>query len=114
MKKNILIGLAVLFTLLLSGCKANYPVAQQTGKEDVAYLLFVSQKNNLKDPLSVQVDNTTFEAKAVKAKKANRRGDAYTVATGRRKLTVKDQAGNVLYNKEVMLSAQETKQIILP
>lgn len=27
---------------LLCGCKAHYPVAQESGKEDMAYLLFTS------------------------------------------------------------------------
>lgn len=30
---------------LLCGCKAHYPVAQESGKEDMAYLLFTSPVN---------------------------------------------------------------------
>ncbi len=30
---------------LLCGCKAHYPVAQESGKEDRAYLLFISPDN---------------------------------------------------------------------
>ena len=29
--------------VLLMGCRAHFPVAQESGKEDIAYLLFVSQ-----------------------------------------------------------------------
>ena len=37
------------FIMLLVGCKTNYPVAQETGKADVAYLLFVRSNNGPKD-----------------------------------------------------------------
>ena len=40
MKKLVLFTLT-LAALLLVGCKANYPVAMQTGQEDMAYLVFV-------------------------------------------------------------------------
>lgn len=114
MKKKILWSLVLVLSLMLTGCKANYPVAQQSGKEDIAFLLFVSQKQYVDKNVSVTVDNKTFDAKTVSAKKSNRRGYAYSVATGRRKLKVVGPNGNTLYSKEIMLSAQETKQIILP
>ena len=37
MKLKLLFALGLI--LLLSGCRANYPVAQQSGKDDVAYFL---------------------------------------------------------------------------
>lgn len=101
-------------TVLFCGCKANYPVAQQSGKEDIAYLLFVSQKELGKTTVYVTLDNgNAFEAKTVTAKKSNRRGTSYAVGTGRRKIEVTHH-GKVIYNKELFLSPQETKNIILP
>ena len=53
MKKSLIFifGLA----LLMVGCKAHLPVAQQGGKDDVAYLLFVGFKCLLTvQPLSLQ------------------------------------------------------------
>lgn len=41
--KRLLILLFVI-PLLLIGCRAHFPVAQESGKEDIAYLLFVSPK----------------------------------------------------------------------
>ncbi|MBQ8889205.1 MAG: hypothetical protein IJY59_06935 [Bacteroidaceae bacterium] len=106
----IVLGLA----LVMVGCKANYPVAQQSGKDDVAFLLFVSASNQSSQIVDVTIDgNTTFEAKTVKAKKANRKGTSYAVATGRRRLKV-EKEGQTLYEKEVFLSTQETKIITLP
>ena len=42
---------------LLTGCMANFPVAQQTGKEDMAYLLFVGQKEYVGKEVQVTIDN---------------------------------------------------------
>lgn len=108
------LALFVTLTLLLmTGC-GSLPVAQQSGKDDMAALLFVSQKEYAGENLSIQLDDTQFEAKAVKAKKANRKGTVYSVAPGSRHLIVKDNHGEVLYDKMIFLSTQETKQIQLP
>ncbi len=110
MKKILLLCTTIAF---LVGCKANYPVEQQSGVEDMAYLVFISgdvYKNKIVD---VTIDGkTNFQAKVVKAKKANRRGTQYGVSIGTKNLTVKYQ-GKTLYNKQIFLSNQETKKIIL-
>ncbi len=109
-----LLFLVTLTLLLLTGCRGSFPVAQQSGKDDTAALLFVSQEEYAGENLSVQLDDTQFEAKAVKAKKAHRKGIVYSVAPGNRHLVVKNNKGEVLYDKKIFLSAQETKQIQLP
>lgn len=116
MKKIILSIMAVpaLFLLFLCGCKANYPVSQESGKEDIAYLIFVSASNSGRKVVDVDLDGvTSFRAETVKSKKANRRGTCYSVQTGKRKITVK-RDGTTLYEKYVFLSPQETKVITLP
>lgn len=110
--------LFLLFTIniLLVGCKANYPVAQQSGKEDIAYLVFVGPLKtygNGSRPVQVDVDGTKFDAKVVKPKTANRKGTQYGVATGRRNVTVTFN-GQTIYQKQLFLSSQETKIINLP
>jgi hypothetical protein len=113
--KKFAIVISCVLSLLLTACKANMPVAQQSGKEDVAYLLFVSQSGQYhKQDLTVTVDEQTYTAQGIKAKTANRRGTQYTAPTGTHQLTVKDANGNVLYNKKVFLSQQEVKNITLP
>lgn len=54
MKKSLIFifGLA----LLMVGCKAHLPVAQQGGKDDVAYLLFVGQKEYGGEQVQVSID----------------------------------------------------------
>lgn len=102
-----------LATLLL-GCKANYPVAQQSGKEDIAYLLFMSGREYTGKTVTVDIDGKTqFDAKVVKTRKANRRGVQYGVSTGHKTITVKYD-GKILYKKQIFLSSQEIKQILLP
>lgn len=107
-----------LFTLmasltLLCSC-AHYPVAQQSGKEDVAYLLFVSGREHIGETVEVTIDDAThFDAKVVKASKANRKGTQYGVGTGRKAIVVKAD-GRPIYSKQIFLSTQETKTITLP
>ena len=115
MKAKVLISL-MFIAFLMMGCKANYPVAQQSGKEDIAYLVFVGPLEtygNGSKPVQVDVDGTKFDAKVVKPKTANRKGTQYGVATGRRNIIVKFN-GQTVYQKQLFLSSQETKIINLP
>lgn len=112
MKTKLTIVFAI--ALLLTGCKANFPVAQESGKEDVAFLLFVGQKEYGGENVQVTIDNnTTFNAKVVKSRKSNRRGTQYAIATGTRDIVV-SKDGKTLYKKKIFVSTQEVKQIILP
>jgi len=101
---------------VLAGCKANYPVSQQSGKEDMAFLVFVGPLNtygNGSKAVQVNVDGTKFDAKVVKPKTANRKGTQYGVSTGLRNITVTFN-GQTIYQKQLFLSSQETKIINLP
>lgn len=110
--KKLLFLFALVLTL--SGCKANYPVSQQGGKEDMAYLLFISPKEYAGKDVQVTIDNSrTFTAKVVKEKKSKRKGTRYRVETGSRSLKV-TYNGKSLYEKKIFLSTQDVKQIVLP
>lgn len=112
--KKILLLMCCTAMLTLFGCKANYPVAQQSGDDDIAYLLFVSTSDSRNTDIQVTVDETTrFTARTVKSRKANRRGTRYSVQPGKRKITV-TKDGNTIYDRYVFLSPQETKKITLP
>lgn len=113
MKKGLLL-LFALASLLIVGCKSNYPVAQQSGKEDMAYLLFVGQQVYGEKEVQVTIDdNAPFTAKVVKSKKSNRKGTQYGISTGTRNLKVTFD-GKTIYQKKIFVSTQEVKQIILP
>lgn len=102
----------LLLSALLFGCKT--PVAQQTGKEDVAFLLFVSPNKYAGQKVSVTLDDgENFAVNVVKEKKSKRKGTQYMVKTGPRKIKVISN-GKILYQKQIFLSSQEVKQIILP
>ena len=105
MKKLILL---FVIPLLLIGCRAHFPVAQESGKEVIAYLLFVSSNQYAGKEVQVKVNN-----KVAKAKKANRRGSQYGIAVGTRALTVSYDGKNI-YQKKIFVSTQEVKQIVLP
>lgn len=110
--KKLLMILAI--PTLLAGCRAHYPVAQESGKEDMAFLLFVGQKQYGGKDVVVTIDNAApFTARVVKSKKANRRGTQYGIATGTRDIKVTSE-GKTLYQKKIFVSTQEVKQIVLP
>lgn len=112
MKK--LITLLFVIPLLLIGCRAHLPVAQESGKEDIAYILFVSSNEYAGKSVTVKVDNNVpFTAKVVKESKASRRGFQYGITVGTRNLTVSYNGKNI-YQKKIFVSTQEVKQIILP
>lgn len=115
MKARVLLLMTTVVCLFI-GCKSSFPVAQQSGKEDMAYLVFVGPKQtygNGSKPVQVDVDGKQFDAEVVKPKTANRKGTQYGVATGRRNITVKFN-GQTVYQKQLFLSSQETKIITLP
>ncbi len=104
----------MLIPLLIAGCRAHLPVAQESGKEDIAFLLFVSDGQYAGDSVQVKIDEATpFTAKVIKQKKSNRRGVQYGVSVGAKNLIITHE-GKILYQKKIFLSTQEVKQIILP
>ncbi|MCF0183329.1 MAG: hypothetical protein HUK01_03220 [Bacteroidaceae bacterium] len=107
---KVLLGMAV---VLLASCRVHNPVAQESGKEDMGYLLFVSVGNNDNYDLDVTLDDKTFKARTVKAKKAGRRGTQYGITPGVHTIKVMSE-GKLYYEKKIMVSAQEVKQIELP
>ena len=100
--------------LLLGSCRVSYPVAQQSGQEDMAFLLFISSNAYKGKNVQVSIDNEDpFVAKVTKSKKAYRKGTQYGISTGTRKIKVSYE-GKVIYEKKIFVSTQEVKQIILP
>lgn len=110
--KSILGLLTMVGCLLLTGCKVGN-VAVSQGLSDQSYLYFVSN-HKYPEPVQVTLDGkTTFEAKVVRERKATVKGDTYAVSTGKHRVAVSFQ-GKTIWEREVFLSTQETKKIILP
>lgn len=113
MRRQLLsFGIVAILSLLLTACKT--PVAQQSGKEDIAFLLFISPNEYAGKEITVILDNQQpFKAKVVKEKKSKRKGTQYGIKTGVRHIKVLS-GDKILYQKKIFVSAQETKQIVLP
>ncbi len=112
MKK--LIALIVLLPLLFTGCKVGN-VTRSGGMESESYLQFVqSGDNSYPEGIEVYVDNNpVFTAKVDKIGKHTVKGTVYAIKNGARHLKV-IYKGNVIYEKNIMVATQETKQIKLP
>ncbi len=112
--KKLLFFIAFVFSLaFLSSC--GMPIAQEGGKSDVAYLLFVSPEHFYNKTVDVALSSMEqgFTAEVVKEKKSLRKGKAYTVPTGAATVKVYHQ-GKLLYSRKLFLSTQQTKIIQLP
>ena len=111
--KKILI--ALIGALLLAGCGVgNYSVS--SGKADEAMLSFVSES---KTPVTVTVDNSTYNVETVKAKawrtdrKIKKTAQNTIVVTPGQHTVVVVMNGREVCNKKVFISVQEHKIIEL-
>ena len=112
MRKIYFAFILVSICALVSSCKVG-SYSQERGLPDQAYLLFVANEKYSND-VQVTIDNTTtFNAKVLKEKKGTIKGNTYAIAKGRRAIKVSFQ-GKIIFEKEIFVSAQETKKIQLP
>lgn len=105
--KNFIVGIDVLImtSMFLFGCSGQSPcktlLAHQSGKEDMAYLLFVSPKECAGKEVTVSLDNQKpFTVKVVKEKSAKRKGTQYGVKIGPRSIKV-TSGSKTLYQKKI-------------
>lgn len=112
MKTKYIAPLLVCICTLFTSCKVG-SYSQERGLPDQAYLYFVANQN-YEGEIQVSIDNnTSFNAKVIKEKKGTIKRDIYAIAKGKRKIKV-SYNGNIIYEREVFVSAQETKKIELP
>jgi hypothetical protein len=98
--------------LLLAGCTGVKTLS--SGLENEAFLTFVGTPSKYTEGVSVNVDDkTTFNASVVKDHADRPKGEAYAISTGKHTVTVSHN-GIVIYSKQIFVSAQETKKILLP
>ena len=112
MKKYVLL-LLVIFSFIFTGCKVGSTTGSR-GLENESYLQFVQGQEKYNEGVNVFIDNIApFKAKVDKVNSRTVKGNVYTVKSGTRHLRV-EYKGQVLYEKDVVLSTQETRQIQLP
>lgn len=100
--------------VMLTACAVGR-TTESRGLENEAYLQFTRGTTDAYNGgIYVYVDhNKPFKAKVNKVKATKVKGDTYVIKSGKRHLKVvyKDRT---LYEKDIILSTQETKRIELP
>lgn len=110
MKKLILI--VTVFSLFLSGCTG--VKSTSSGLENEAFLEFIGDPDNYKNGVDVVInDNPNFTANVYKDHKKRPKGIVYAIPTGKHLISISYE-NNVIYKKQIFVSAQETKKIMLP
>ncbi|MDK2978150.1 MAG: staphylococcal enterotoxin [Bacteroidales bacterium] len=109
--KNIIIILTIgLF--IITGCTGVKTVTK--GLEDQSYIELIGNPSNYSGGVDVTIDETTtFKAKVNKAGAKRPKGSVYAISTGKHVVTVKYN-NETIFSKQIFVSTQETKQIILP
>jgi hypothetical protein len=83
------------------------------GLENEAFLEFVGPVRSYTGGVDVTIDNkTNFKATVIKDKVSYMKGEVYAISTGTHTLKVSYQ-GNIIYEKQIYVAAQETKKIVL-
>ncbi len=108
--KNLLYFIIVSF-VFLSSCGGIKTIT--AGLENEAFLEFVGPANKYSDGIDVNIDeNLSFKASVHKDKVGYMKGEVYAISTGTHTLKV-SYKGQVLYEKQIFVAAQETKKIVL-
>jgi hypothetical protein len=101
-----------IFSTILFSCGGIKTMS--SGLDNESYLEFVGKPNDYSDGLEVVVDGKiNFKAEVNKNKTTKIKGQVYAISTGTHTLSVSYKS-QVLYNKQIFISSQETKKIILP
>ena len=100
--------------VMLSACSVGR-TTETRGLENEAYLQFVrGTSDKYRDGVHVFVDdNAPFKTKVNKIKATTVKGDTYVIKSGKRHLKVIYEE-RVVYEKDIILSTQETRRIELP
>jgi hypothetical protein len=98
--------------LLLAGCTGVRTLT--TGLENEAFLLFIGSPLKYDGGVDVNVDDKlSFKAEVQEDHATRPKGKVYAISTGTHVVSVSHN-NNVIYRKQIVVSVQETKKIILP
>jgi hypothetical protein len=97
--------------LIVSGCTGVKTLS--TGLENESFLEFVGNPDNYLYGVTVTVDDATTFVASVNEGRADRpKGKVYAISTGKHTITVSYE-NQVIYSRQIFVSAQETKRILL-
>ena len=109
--KKILFAITI-GLIFLTACTGVRTVS--TGLENESFLEFIGTPGDYSEGVDVNIDDqSTFKAEVNKDHADRPKGKVYAISTGTHVVTV-SYINNVIYKKQIFVSAQETKKIILP
>jgi hypothetical protein len=120
MKKQIV--LLTIGLLLFAGCKVGEgSLSTARGLENESFLEFVAPISKYEGGVHVDIDGkTSFTAKVHSESEGNGlrpradrfKGEVYAISTGTHTITV-SYDNKIIYKKQIFVSAQETRKIVL-
>jgi len=109
--KKILSILAI-GLLLLNACTGVKTVS--SGLENESFLEIIGNPDNYKGGVEVNLDDkNTFNAEVGNDHVGRVEGKVYAISTGKHTVTI-SYKNNVIIKKQIFVSAQETKKLLLP
>jgi hypothetical protein len=110
MKKAL--SLLAISLMFLTGCTGVKTTA--TSLENESFLEFVGTPGNYSNGVNVKIDDKiSFNAEVNKDHADRPKGKVYAISTGKHIILV-SYNDNTIYKKQIFISAQETKKIMLP
>jgi hypothetical protein len=107
--RNLFIAISLIILTSCGGIKTS-----SSGLEKESYLEFIGNPHQYYGGVDVSVDDkTTFNAEVFNAKTNRVKGKVYAISTGKHEITV-TYKNNVIFKKQIFISTQETKKIVLP
>lgn len=111
MMKKILFVIGIGLTLLFA---CNSVKTLSTGLESESFLEFIGKPRTYSGGVSVVVDDkNAFKAEVSKSRANRTKSKVYAISTGKHTVSVSFN-NNLIFKKQIFVSAQETKKIILP
>lgn len=109
--RNILFVL-VIGVMIFANCTGAKSLS--SGLENESFLEFVGNPRDYSGGVDVMIDDAgSFKAEVKKDNSKRPKGSVYAISTGTHTVTV-SYLDNVIYQKQVFVSSQETKKIVLP
>jgi hypothetical protein len=109
--KNIIYTIAI-GLIFFTGCTGLKTTS--TGLENEAFLEFIGTPSNYIGGVDVNIDDkNTFKGEVNKDHADRPKGKVYAISTGNHLITVSYNS-KVIFKKQIFVSSQETKKIMLP
>ncbi len=109
--KNIFV-IIVIGLFAITGCTSIKTATK--GLESQSFIELVGNPDTYSEKVDVTIDDkSTFKAEVNKIGAKRPKGTVYAISTGKHIIKVKYKS-KIIYTKQIFVSTQETKQIILP